>query len=373
MARFTTFSRLAALGAAALCWAAAPTAALAQQKVLNVYNWAEYIGKDTLKNFEKETGIKVRYDNYDSNEALHAKLVAGNSGYDIVVPSAQWAKIQIEGGLYQKLDRSKLPNWKNLDPALNEALSAVDPGNQYLVTWLWGYITVGINTSKVKQALGATPLPENPWDLIFKPEYASKLKGCGISVLDSASEVLPVAMIYAGKKGFSRDAKDYDAARDVLMKARPNISQFSSSGYIDDMARGALCVVMGYSGDINIARNRALESKSGQDIVALIPPSGATLFFDTMAIPKDAKHVDAAHQFINYIMRPEVHAELTNAKFYANPNPASKKFVDPKVANDPTIFLSPADLKKMTMPETVPQDIRRVQTRIFQSFKQGKK
>jgi len=182
--RFLLALSLAALAPLALAQKAEP-------KVLNVYNWSDYIAEDTIRNFEKETGIKVRYDNYDNNEILHAKLVAGKSGYDIVVPSAHFAKTQIQGGLYQPLDRARLSNWSNLDPALLEKLAQVDPGNQHLVTWLWGYVTVGINVDKVGAALGSTPMPANPWDLIFKPEYASKLKGCGINVLDSASEVLP--------------------------------------------------------------------------------------------------------------------------------------------------------------------------------------
>ncbi len=362
---------------AALTFTALAGAAVAQDKpepkVLNVYNWSDYIAEDTLKNFEKETGIKVRYDNYDNNEILHAKLVAGKTGYDIVVPSAHFAKTQIEGGLYQKLDRAQLPNWSNLDPAVLEQMAKVDPGNQHLVNWLWGYVTVGINAGKVKAALGSTPMPANPWALIFDPQYAGKLKGCGINLLDSASEVLPVAMIYAGKDPYSKTAKDYDAARDALKAARPFVTRFSSSGYINDLAAGSLCVVMGYSGDINIARQRAIDTKSGHDIQALIPPSGATLFFDSMAIPKDAPHPKNAHLFINYIMRPEVHASLTNKVFYANPNTASKKFVAKAVAENPTIFLTAADMKKLTPPDAVPQDIRRVQTRIFTGFKAGAK
>ncbi len=344
-----------------------------EAKVLNVYNWSDYIAEDTLKNFEKETGIKVRYDNYDNNEVLHAKLVAGKTGYDIVVPGAHFAKAQIEGGLLQKLDRAQLSNWNNLDPAVLEQMAKVDPGNQYLVNWLWGYVTVGINTGKVKAALGATPMPANPWALIFDPQYATRLKACGVNLLDSASEVLPVAMGYAGKDAFSKNAKDYDAAREVLAKARPSVTRFSSSGYINDLATGSLCVVMGYSGDINIARQRAIDARNGQDIQALVPPSAATLFFDSMAIPKDAKHVKNAHRFINYILRPEVHAGLTNKVFYANPNAASKKFVQKSVADNATIFLSAADLKKMTAPDAVPQDIRRMQTRIFTAFKAGAK
>ena len=373
---FTTRPSLAlllALSLAVLLGSATPLALAQDSKVLNIYNWSDYIAEDTIKNFEKATGIKVRYDNYDNNEILQAKLMAGKSGYDIVVPSAHFAKTQIQGGLYQKLDRAQLTNWANLDPALLEKLGGIDPGNEHLVTWLWGFVTVGINTGKVKAALGGAPLPANPWDLIFKPEYAGKLKGCGINLLDSASEVMPVAMIYAGKAPYSKDAKDYEAARAVLAKARPSVTRFSSSGYINDLAAGQLCVVMGYSGDINIARARALETKSGQDIQALIPPTGATLFFDTMAIPKDAKNVKNAHLFINYILQPEVHASLTNKVFYANPNAASKKFVKKDVAENPTIFPGAADIKKLTTPDAVPQDIRRVQTRIFTSFKANSK
>jgi putrescine transport system substrate-binding protein len=362
---------LAALAATLCLWTTGALAQNAEPKVLNIYNWSDYIAEDTIKNFEKETGIKVRYDNYDTNEILHAKLVAGRSGYDIVVPSAQFAKQQIEAGLFRKLDRSLLSNWDNLDPALLELLAKVDPGNQYVVDWLWGYITVGINVPLVKKALGGEPMPENPWSLIFDPKYASKLKSCGISILDSASEVLPVAMFYVGKPGYSRNAADYAAAGDMLKKVRPYITRFSSSGYINDLAGGALCVVMGYSGDINIARARAIQAGKGPVIEALIPKTGATLFFDVMAIPADAPHPKNAHLFINYILRPEVHASLSNKVFYANPNKASLKFVKPDVASNPTIFLNDADKARMNVPDAMPQDIRRVQTRIFTSFKAG--
>ncbi len=345
-----------------------------EPKVLNIYNWSDYIAEDTIKNFEKETGIKVNYDNYDANEILHAKLVAGKTGYDIVVPGSHFAKTQIAGGLLQKLDRAKLTNWGNLDKGLLEQLANVDPGNQYLVDWLWGYVTVGINTAKVKAALGDLPMPDNAWSLIFDPKYAAKLKGCGVNFLDSASEVLPVAMLYVGKPAYSTKAADYDAAAAMLKSVRPFVTRFSSSGYIDDLARGQLCAVMGYSGDINIARARALQAapKAPAAIEALVPKGGATMFFDTMAIPKDAPHPNNAHLFINYMLRPEVAASLTNKVFYANPNAASLKFVKKDVAENKTIFLSDADLKRLTAPDAVPQDIRRVQTRIFTSFKAGK-
>lgn len=368
MARFSRFPTLCAALALSL-GAASGVHAQGGAKTLNVMNWADYIGPDVIANFEKETGIKTKYDaTIESNETLHAKLVAGRTGYDIVVPSAHFAAQQIKGGIFQPLDPAKIPNLKNLDPALQAKLAEADPGNKHLVTWMWGFVTVGVNEQKVKAALGATPMPENPLDLIFKPEYASKLKGCGIHVLDSASEVVPVAMIYAGKDGYSTNAKDYDAAREVLMKARPYVTRIFSPGPINDLAGGMLCVSLGYSGDFNIANERAAEAKAGFTIKPLIPPRGATMFLDTMAIPKDAKNVDAAHAFINYILRPEVHASLTNEVFCGNPNPASK----PELAKNPTIFLSEADIKKLAVPRTLPNEARRVQTRVFQTFKSGK-
>ena len=348
----------------------------ADPKVLNIYNWSDYIAEDTIKNFEKETGIKVRYDNYDNNEVLHAKLVAGKTGYDIVVPGSHFAKTQIEGGLLQKLDRSKLTNWNNLDQGLLEQLAKLDPGNQYLVDWLWGYVTVGINVNKVKKAIGDMPMPDNAWSLLFDPKYASKLKGCGVSVLDSASEVLPAALLYIGKPAYSRNAADYAEAGAMLKAIRPFVTRFSSSGYIEEMASGATCLVMGFSGDINIARARAMDAKKKPKepvvIEALVPKTGATLFFDTMAIPKDAKNVENAHLFINYILRPEVHASLTNKVFYANPNAASLKFVKKDVAENKSIFLDEPATKTMIAPDALPQDIRRVQTRTFSNFKTSK-
>ena len=361
---------MTAVAAAAALWAV-PAAAQDDSKVLNIYNWSDYIADDTIKNFEKETGIKVRYDNFDNNEILHAKLVAGKTGYDIVVPSSYWAKLQADGGLLRKLDKAQLPNLKNLDPALQEQLAKLDPGNQYAVNWLWGYTTVGINVDKVKAALGSTPMPDNAWDLVFKPEYISKLKGCGVSVLDSATEVVPAALHYLGKPAYSKNAADYAGVGPLLKSIRPSVTLFSSSGYINDMANGSICLALGWSGDINIARQRAIDGKTGQKIEALIPKTGGVLFFDVMVIPADAPNPGNAHKFINYILRPEVHASLTNKVFYANPNLASRKFVVPTVANNPTVFLSEPDLKKMQAPDAIGNDIRRTMTRLFTSFKTG--
>jgi putrescine transport system substrate-binding protein len=359
------------LSAVALAVGALFSAHAQEEKVLNVYNWSDYIAEDTLANFEKETGIKVRYDNFDSNEVLHAKLVAGKTGYDVVVPSSYWAKLQADGGLLQKLDKSKLPNLKNLDPALQAQLAKLDPGNQYGVNWLWGYTTVGINVDKVKAALGGTPMPDNVWDLVFKPEYMSKLKSCGVSFLDSPTEVIPAALHYLGKPAYSKSTADYAAVGPLLKAVRPYVTLFSSSGYINDMANGSICVALGWSGDIGIARQRAIDGKTGQKIETLIPNTGGILFFDMMVIPADAPHPDNAHKFINYMMRPEVAAGLTNKVSYANPNLESKKLVKPEVANNPAVFLSAADMAKMQAPDAIGGDIRRTMTRLYTSFKTG--
>ena len=342
-----------------------------EEKILNVYNWSDYIAEDTIANFEKETGIKVRYDNFDNNEILHAKLVAGKTGYDIVVPSSYWAKIQADGGLLQKLDKSKLPNWKNLDPVLLEQLAKLDPGNQYQVNWMWGYTTIGINVDKVKAALGNMPMPENVWDLAFKPEYISKLKGCGVSFLDSATEIVPAALHYLGKPAYSKNQADYSGVGPLLKSVRPYVTLFSSSGYINDMANGSICMALGWSGDINIARQRAIDGKTGQKIEALLPKTGGILFFDTMVIPADAPHPDNAHKWINYILRPEVAAGLTNKVFYANPNKASRPFVKPEIANNPTVFPNDDQLRNMAAPDAIGNDIRRTMTRLYTSFKTG--
>jgi putrescine transport system substrate-binding protein len=342
-----------------------------EEKVLNIYNWSDYIADDTIRNFEKETGIKVRYDNFDNNEIVHAKLVAGRTGYDIVVPGASWAKQQIDTGRLRKLEKDRLPNLKNLDPVVQSQLALMDPGNDYLVDWLWGYTTVGINVEKVRAALGKLPMPDNGWDLLFKPEYVSRLKGCGVSFLDSATEVVPAALHYLGKPSFSKVASDYAAAANLLGSIRSHVTQFNSSGYINELASGSICAALGWSGDINIARQRAIDGKTGQTIQALMPSSGGLLFFDVMVIPADAAHPDNAHRFINYILRPEVHASLTNKVFYANPNRESFRFVRPDVMTNPTIFLTEAEMRKMKMPGALDNELRRLMTRTYTGFKTG--
>jgi putrescine transport system substrate-binding protein len=359
------------LSALVVSLAAFGAAAQEEEKVLNVYNWSDYIAEDTIRNFERETGIKVRYDNFDNNEIVHAKLVAGKTGYDIVIPSSHWAKLQIDGGLLRKLDKSQLPNLRFMDPAVQAQLAKMDPGNEHMVNWLWGFTTVGINVDKVRAALGNLPMPDNAWDLVFKPEYISRLKSCGVSFLDSATEVVPAALHYLGKPSFSKNTGDYAQAAALLKSVRPHVTLFSSSGYINDMASGSICVALGWSGDINIARQRAIDGKTGQNIQALIPRTGGLLFFDVMVIPADAPRPGNAHKFINYIMRPEVHAGLTNKVFYANPNTESRKHIKPEVASNPTVFLAPADLARMVAPDAINNDLRRLMTRTYTSFKTG--
>ncbi len=367
--------RLAAVGGLALACctllAAGPARADEEEKVLNVYNWADYIAPDMIASFEKETGIKVRYDNFDNNEILHAKMVAGHSGYDIVVPSSYFGRMQLMGGLLKPLDRSLIPNWKNLDPNILKALSTVDPGNKYLVDWAWGYTTVGINVDKVKKALGDLPMPADAWDLLFKPEYMKRLHACGVSFLDSATDVVPAAARYLGKPAYSKNPADYAGVADLLKAIRPYVTLFSSSGYINDLANGSVCVVMGFSGDINMARKRAVEGKTGQNIECLIPKSGGLLFFDAMAIPADAPHPKNAHKWIDFYLRPEVSAGLTNKVYYANPNLESRKFLAPDVAGNKTVFPSDEDMKRMDVPSELTNDSRRAMTRIFTSFKTG--
>jgi putrescine transport system substrate-binding protein len=346
-------------------------AAQPEEKILNVYNWSNYIAPDTIANFERETGIKVRYDVFDTNEVLHAKLLVGRTGYDIVVPSEVWAGLQIQAGILKKLDKSKLPNLANMDPVIQAAIARIDPGNQHLVTWLWGYTTVGINVKRVKAALGNLPMPANAWDLVFDPRYMAKLKSCGVSFMDSPSEIFAPALQYLGRKPYSNDLADYQAALKLLRTVRPNITLFSSSGFINDMANGGICLALGWSGDINIARQRALDANNGVEIEALVPATSAVLFFDTMAIPQDAPHPQNALLWMNYIMRPAVHAAISNTVFYANPNRASTQFVDKAIVDNKTIFLSDADKKRMVAPEPVTTATRRIMSRMFTQFKTG--
>lgn len=341
------------------------------QDVVNVYNWAEYTAPDTISGFEKATGIKARYDTFDSNDTLQAKLLTGKSGYDVVVPSTHYAARQIEGGLFQKLDKSKLPNLEHLDPDIMALLSEVDPGNEYLIPWGYGTNGLGYNVTKAKEILGADA-DLGDWDILFKPENAEKFKACGISMLDEAAQVFPAALHYLGKDPNSSNPDDYKEALALLKTIRPFIRQFSSSGYIDELAAGDLCLVYGFSGDVMISAYRAKEANKDYHVDYYIPEGGAPVWFDTMAIPKGAAHVDAAHTFINYIETPEVHAAITNTMFFPNANKTARDFVVADVANNPMIY-PPSDVSKtLFVIKPQPLNIQRLQTRMWSELKSGR-
>lgn len=344
---------------------------MAEQKTLNVYNWSDYISADTVPNFEKQSGIKVVYDVFDSNEVLEGLLMVGSSGYDVVVPSSSFLARQLEAGVFQPLDKSKLPNYKNLDPELMKKLEQHDPGNKYAIPYLWATTGIGYNVEKVKAALGKDA-PVDSWDLVLKPENLEKLKSCGVSFLDAPEEIFATVLNYLGKDPNSSDAKEYSgAATDLLLKLRPNIRYFHSSQYINDLANGNICVAVGWAGDILQAKQRAKEAKNGVDIAYSIPKEGALAFFDMLAIPKDAKNVDEAYQFINYLMEPEVIADISNKMFYASGNKASLPLVEADIRNNPGIYPTEATMAKLFILKVQDQKIDRVRTRAWTKVKSG--
>jgi putrescine transport system substrate-binding protein len=359
-------------GLAILALLAAPGAtAIAKDTQLNVYNWSDYIAKDTIPNFTKQTGIQIKYDNYDSDDTLQAKLLTGNSGYDIVVPTSNYAGKQIQANIFTPLDQSKIPNLKYLDPQLMKLVAGADPGNKYVVPWAWGTTGLGYNVNKAKEILGPNA-PLDSWDILFKPENISKLKACGVSVLDAPDQVFAAALHYIGKDPYTTNPADYQAALAMLKKIRPYITQFNSSGYINDMVGGDICFVYGWSGDVVIAKHRALDAKKPYNIEYYIPKGGAPIWFDVMAIPKDAPHKEAAHEWINYIETPQVHAEITNTVYYPSANREAKKYVKPDVAKDPAVY-PPADVvKTLFLLKPLPTDIQRLQTRLWTEFKTGR-
>ena len=351
--------------------AAVAGAAQADDKVLHVYNWSDYIAEDTLANFEKETGIKVVYDVFDSNEVLEAKLLAGSSGYDVVVPSNPFLAKQIKAGVFQKLDKSKLPNWSNLDKDLLHALDPSDPGNQYSVPYMWGTIGIGYNVEKVKAALGEDA-PVDSWDLVFKPENMEKLKSCGVSFLDSPTEILPAALHYLGYAPDSSNKDELKKAEELFLSIRPSVAYFHSSKYISDLANGNICVAIGYSGDIYQSKARAEEAKNGVEVGYNIPKEGAGSFFDMLAVPADAKNVEEAHTFLNYLMKPEVMASITNYVQFPNGNAAATPLVDEALRTDPGVYPTPEVLKKIyTFPDLAPA-VQRTMTRSWTKIKSGR-
>jgi putrescine transport system substrate-binding protein len=313
---------------------AASPAFAQEEPVLNVYNWSDYIAEDTIANFEAETGIKVNYDVYDNNEIVDAKLLAGNSGYDIVVPTGNFLERQVMAGLLKPLDKSKLSNLGNLDPAVMAVAAEHDPDNAHSIPYMTFTIGLGYNVAKVTEALGADT-PIDSWDILFKPENAEKLAGCGIALLDSPSEVMGTVLHYIGKDANSESEEDLAAAEAVLTAIKPSIRYFHSSQYIDDLANGEICLALGYSGDIFIASDNAAE---GVEVGYVIPKEGAATLMDLLAIPADAPHPENAHKFIDFIMKPEVVAAITDYVFYANPNLAATEFVSEEVKGNPGIY-----------------------------------
>ena len=360
------FARLAATAFAVVSLA---TVAQAEDKVVNIYNWSDYIDNSILADFTKETGIKVVYDTFDQNETLETKLLAGKTGYDIVVPTAYFLQRQIKAGVFQKIDKSKLPNISNMWDTVQKRIATYDPGNQYAIDYMWGTSGVGYNVDKVKQILGTDDAPDI--NVIFDPKLAAKFKDCGIYVLDSPTDVIPAALRYLGLDPNSTKQEDFKKAEDLLTAIRPFVRKFHSSEYINALANGDICIAFGYSGDVLQARNRAAEAKNGVNIGYSIPSKGAQMWFDVMAIPADAPHVEEAHIFLNYIMKPEVVAKASNFTAYANGNKASQQFVSKDVLNDPSVY--PTDAVREKLFTLTPWDpkTQRVATRLWTKVTTG--
>ncbi|HVJ34781.1 MAG TPA: polyamine ABC transporter substrate-binding protein [Terriglobia bacterium] len=351
--------------------AATPSSSGNGEQKLNVYNWSDYIGEHTVEDFEKATGIKVQYDVYDSNEALEAKLMAGNTGYDIVVPTGPFLGRQIKAGIYQKIDKTKLKNYGNLDPLILQAEAAFDPGNEYAVPYFWGTVGIGINVDKVKQRLGDNA-PVDSLDLLLKPEYADKLKDCGVTMLDSPSDIFPLIFNYLGKDPHTTSPDDFAAAQKVMQGIRPDIKYFHSSSYINDLANGEVCAVLGWSGDVFIAASRAADAKNGNNIEYHIPKEGSLLWVDNLAIPKDAQHVDNALKFIDNLLDPKVAAAGVNFVTY----PSSVKLelmpdVSPDIAKNPGIYPTDDVKKKLFPDKIVDAETERLRTRTWTTIKTG--
>ncbi|RRV17231.1 polyamine ABC transporter substrate-binding protein [Pseudomonas saudiphocaensis] len=341
----------------------------AQAASVHIYNWSDYIGETTLETFEKETGIKPVYDVFDANETLEAKLLAGRSGYDVVVPSNHFLGKQIRAGAFQELDRSKLPNWDNLDPALLKQLQKNDPGNAYAVPYLWGTNGIGYNVEMVSTALGIEEV--DSWAVLFEPENAKKLADCGIALLDSADEMIPAVLNYLGLDPNSEDPDDYAKAAAKLQEIRPYVRYFHSSKYVSDLANGNICIAAGFSGDVFQAAARADEAGKGIDIAYAIPKEGGNLWFDMLAVPVDAKNVEQAHAFINYLLRPEVIASVSDYVGYANPNTKAGELMDPEVRQDQSIYPPQDVLDRLFVNNELPPKIQRLMTRSWTKLKSG--
>jgi len=362
--------RSPALVAAALALLiAAP--AHAQQRIVNVYNWSDYIEPSLLDNFTQQTDIKVRYDTFDSNDTLETKLLAGKSGYDVVVPTGFFLERQIKAGVFQKLDKSKLPNLVNIWPEIAQRLAAYDPGNLYAVNYMWGTTGIGYNVAKAREALGGDGKIDS-WEVVFKPELLAKFKGCGVYLLDSADDIMPAALQYLGFDPNSHKEAELQKAADLLVKVRSSVRKFHSSEYLDALATGEACFAVGFSGDVKQAQKRAAEAKNGVEIAYAIPKEGAQLWFDNLAIPRDAKHVAEAHAFIDFLQRPEVAAKNSDFISYANGNLASQQFIDKAVLEDPNIYPDEATMSRLYTIKAYDAATQRLLNRLWTRIKTGK-
>lgn len=333
-----------------------------QTRNLYIYNWSSYIAPDTLKNFEKQTGIKVVYDVFDSNEVLESKLMAGKTGFDLVVPSDSFLERQAKVGIFMPLDKSKLPNYQNLDENLLKMLASHDPDNRYAIPYMWLTTGIGYNVDKVKKALGEDA-PVDSWDLVFNPDNLKKLSRCGVAFLDAPTEIFPTVLNYLGLNPNSENPDDYKAATDLLMKLRPSVTYFHSSRFINDLANGDICVAVGWSGDIMQAIEAAKEANNNENVKYFIPKEGAIAYFDVFAIPKDAENVDEAYAFLNYLMEPQVIADISNHVFYANAVKNSEPFLDERIKNDPAIYPSKETMDKLFSLRVMPPKIDKLITR----------
>jgi putrescine transport system substrate-binding protein len=339
--------------------------------VLNIYNWSDYITPETLERFTRETGVKVVYDVYDSDEVLEAKLVTGNSGYDLVFPSLPFAQRHIAAGLYGQLDSSKLPGRRNLYPDILAAAGATaDPGNAYLVPYMWGTTGLGFNVAKVRERLGDIPL--DSWSILFDPANAAKLADCGISMIDESQEAFAAALFHAGRDPNGASPEDIEVVRAAFAAIRPYIRYFHSSKYIEDLANGEICLAVGYNGDVLQAAARAEEAGNGIEIGFAIPREGATRWIDSMAIPADAPNRDNAHRFIEFMLQPDVIAPISDYVNYANANKAATPLVSAAVRDDPGVYPSEEVLARLISPQTLPEDLNRARVRAWTSIKSGK-
>jgi putrescine transport system substrate-binding protein len=359
---------LALLAAALTGIASAPAQ---RERVVNVYNWSDYIEPTVLDAFTKETGIRVRYDTFDSNDTLETKLLAGKSGYDVVVPTAYFLERQIKAGVFQKLDKAKLPHLGATWPTIAKHLAAYDPGNQYAVNYMWGTVGIGYNAKKAHEILG--PGWEiDSWNTVFGPGELAKFRDCGVHMLDSADDILPAALHFLGRDPNSTDAGDLEKAADLVAKVRPAVRKFHSSEYLNALASGEICLVVGFSGDVKQAQKRAAEAKNGVEIGYAVPKEGAQMFFDNLAIPKDARNVAEAHAFIDYLLRPEVAAKNTNFLSYANGNLTSQSLIDPAVLNDRTIYPDEATMARLYIIKAHDPKTTRLMNRLWTRIKTGR-